>query len=541
MDGSNMAQSREQAFDALKKCAATLIDGDARDFFAAEPDRLDRFVIEAGGLSLDASKQAISSSALDSLIDFAEASHVPKAIAALASGAKLNVTEGRAASHMALRGAGSDQAALELAGTELDRACAFADAVRSGARCGSTGKRFKTILHIGIGGSDLGPRLVYKALKSHDAPVAVRFLASPDPGNFQRICADLDPEETLVFVVSKSFGTAETKANANAARTWLAGSLGENNIAAHLVSSTASPPAAKSFGVPEDSTFVMWDWVGGRYSLWSAVSLSVMCALGPKLFRDLLAGAATMDQHFIDAPLSQNMPVMLALTSFWNRVMREQGSQAVVPFAAPLALVPAWLQQLSMESLGKRVSPTGSDVSISTGAVIWGAEGPNGQHAFFQMLHQGSDAIPADLIAVAKRDGARGQSRMMIANVLAQAEALLKGRSRDDAKAELRAKGVAPEDVERLAPHMVMPGGRPTSLIALDDLDAGRVGALLALYEHSVFVQSVLFNVNAFDQYGVELGKSLASVLEDELETGRIGLHDPSTQHWLTRLSAQRD
>lgn len=536
-----MAQSREQAFDALKKCAGNFNEHDARDFFAAEPDRLDQFVFEAGGLSLDASKQAISSAALDALVGFAEASHVPEAIAALASGARLNVTEDRAASHMALRGAGSDKEALNLATAEMEQACAFAEAVRSGTRRGSTGKRFKTILHIGIGGSDLGPRLVYKALKPHDMPISIRFLASPDPENFQRVSADLDPEETLVFVVSKSFGTAETKANAIAARDWLAAGLGENDIAAHLVSATASPSAAQDFGVPEDSIFSMWDWVGGRYSLWSAVSLSVMCALGPKLFRELLAGAAVMDQHFIKAPLAGNMPVMMALTGFWNRVIRQQGSQAVVPFATPLALVPAWLQQLSMESLGKRVSPTGSDVSISTGAVIWGAEGPNGQHAFFQMLHQGSDAIPADLIAVAKRDGERGQSRMMIANVLAQAEALLKGRSLDDARAELSARGVSAREIERLAPHMVMPGGRPTSLIVLDQLDAGRVGALLALYEHSVFVQSVLFDVNAFDQYGVELGKSLAFVLEDELETGRIGLHDPSTQHWLARLSAQRD
>tara|TARA_R110002072_G_scaffold93904_8_gene207933 strand:+ start:578 stop:2185 length:1608 start_codon:yes stop_codon:yes gene_type:complete len=532
-----MAQSREQAFDALMKQASADATRDARDFLAGEAGRVDRFQVSTAALTADFSKQDMSGEAMAALLAYAEACDLRARVSDLAAGVVVNVTEKRAASHMALRGSGTDDTAITQASAELDRVCEFAASVRDGRRSGATGRRFNTIIHIGIGGSDLGPRLAWKALRPAGADIDIRFLASPDPANFERATRGLDPAETLVFVVSKSFGTAETRLNAQVAREWLAGALGEGAVSAHLVSATASPQAARDFGVPDDAIFEMWDWVGGRYSLWSAVSLSVVCGLGEAVFRSLLAGAAAMDTHFLGEGFERNLPVMMALTAFWNRACRGRDSHGIVPYAAPLALLPAWLQQLSMESLGKRVTPGGEAVTGETGAAIWGAEGPNGQHAFFQMLHQGTSIIPADLIAVAWREGADAPGRMMLANALAQAEALLKGRTRSEAAAELRSKGVGEADAARLAPHLEMPGGRPTTLLVLDRLDAPSVGALLALYEHSVFVQSVLFDVNAFDQYGVELGKTLASVLEDELETGVPGAHDPSTQSWITRLS----
>lgn len=531
-----MDPSREQAFDALQAIAMRERSRDARDFFAAEPDRAQALTAQAAGLTADFSKQALSGGALAALADFARAAGLADAMTALAAGQAVNVTERRAASHMALRGTGHDEAAIRTAREGLDRVFAFAEAIRSGRHAGATGKPIQTILHVGIGGSDLGPRLVYKALLAgRDGPL-VRFLASPDPGALERLTAGLDPAETLVFIVSKSFGTAETRANALAARAWLEAGLGQGNTQNHLAAVSAAPDAAAEFGVPRENVFEMWDWVGGRYSLWSAVSFSVICALGPDKFQALLDGAAALDRHFLETPLERNLPVLMGLTSYWNRACLQRSSQAVVPYASPLALLPAWLQQLSMESLGKRITPDGSLVPGETGAVIWGAEGPNGQHAFFQMLHQGTSIIPADLIAVLERDGNDSHTRMMLANALAQAEALLKGRSLDEAEAELRAKGLAADEAARLAPHLDMPGGRPTTLIALDRLDARSVGALLAAYEHAVFVQSVLFGVNAFDQYGVELGKSLAAALEAELETGAPGAHDPSTQGWLDRL-----
>ncbi|MEE2565936.1 glucose-6-phosphate isomerase [Hyphobacterium marinum] len=534
-----MDSSREQAFDALQRLAADEGSRDARAFFSEETDRVAAFTVRAAGLTADFSKQAVSSTARDRLVDAARASGLADAMTALAGGQPINVTEKRAASHMALRGTGGDVAGIRAAEAELSRVFDFAAAIRSGAHTGATGKPIRTILHIGIGGSDLGPRLVYKALMTGRDGPQIRFLASPDPGTLSRVTRELDPEETLVFIVSKSFGTAETRANALAAKAWLEAGLGGRDPAPHLAAASASPGAAAEFGVPREAVFDMWDWVGGRYSLWSSVSFSVICALGPDRFRELLAGAAELDRHFLEASWDRNLPVLMGLVAYWNRACLNRASQAVVPYAAPLALLPAWLQQLSMESLGKRVTPSGAPVPGETGAVIWGAEGPNGQHAFFQLLHQGTSIIPADLIAVIGRDGPEAHNRMMLANALAQAEALLKGRTAAEARDELLAKGTGEDEADRLAPHLEMPGGRPTSFIALDRLDAHCVGALLALYEHAVFVQSVLYRVNAFDQYGVELGKTLASALETELETGATGAHDPSTQAWLDRLRKQ--
>ncbi|HAQ36767.1 MAG: glucose-6-phosphate isomerase [Maricaulis sp.] len=536
-----MTRLAEQGVSELAGLAREEGAQDARDFFRNEPGRVDALTIRAAGITADFSKQSVSQTCLEALVRFADASGIDEAIANLASGAPVNVTEQRAASHMALRGAGRDESGKAAARSELDRAMRFANALRAGEISGVTGKPLRNILHIGIGGSDLGPRLIAKALGEAGSPVRARFLASPDPDAFAHAVRDFDPAETLVFVVSKSFGTAETKANGAAAREWLEAGLGTKDVSAHLAAASAAPDKAAAFGVPGERVFEMWDWVGGRYSLWSAVSMTVMAVLGEAAFRALLQGAAAMDDHFTASRLDRNMPVVMALAAYWNRVFLGRQSAGLVPYATRLSLLPAWLQQLSMESLGKRTGLAGDEIGGDTGAIIWGAEGPNGQHAFFQLLHQGSTIVPVDIIAVREANGDPVRHRMMLTNALGQAEALLSGRSFETASAELAARSVDPDEIRRLAPHLVMPGGRPTNFLMLDRLDPYCVGGLLALYEHSVFVQSVLFGINAFDQYGVELGKTLASTLERELETGASGIHDPSTMRLLGRVRGDND
>jgi glucose-6-phosphate isomerase len=451
------------------------------------------------------------------------------------SGAKVNVTEDRAAQHVALRGGGRDSAKIEQALDERQRAYAFAEDVRSGRLWSSTGARFRHVLHIGIGGSDLGPRLVYQALAQADDPIGVRFLSSVDPDAFKAATARLDPATTLVFVVSKSFATPETTENFAAALDWLASRLG-GDAGAHLVAATANTAAAVKAGIPEDRLFEMWDWVGGRYSLWSAVSLSVMAAVGAKRFDDLLAGAREMDSHFMEAELHRNLPVLSALIIYWHQSVRNAAGWAVVPYAMRLRLFVGWLQQLSMESLGKRVSAEGDALDGPSGPVVWGGEGPDGQHAFFQLLHQGKAGMPVDIVAFARRsDG--GDQPSLLANAVAQAEALLRGRDAQTVRNELKKKGFTANAIERLVLHKAMPGGRGSTFILAPQLDARTLGALLSFYEHQTYALSVLMGLNAFDQFGVELGKQLASAIEAEIAAGEPGKHDASTLSLLQRIS----
>ncbi|MCW5724660.1 MAG: glucose-6-phosphate isomerase [Maricaulaceae bacterium] len=535
-----MPATREAALAALDALARAEAGKDARDWFAAEPDRAQALAFDAAGLHFDFSKQGFSRKAFDALTDFAEACGLAAKSRDMAAGELVNRTEGRAALHMALRGSGAAADALAQAAAVREQCRAFARAIRARTRRGATGKPISQLIHIGIGGSDLGPRLLVKALaRFADPAVQVRFVASVDPASLNKAIAAFDPETTLVFVVSKSFGTSETLANARAARDWLAGTLGEDAAAKHLAASTANRKAAQAFGVPSDAIFDIWDWVGGRYSIWSSVSLTAQIALGPENFDRFLAGAARMDEHFLTAPAAKNAPAVMALTGFWNRSLLGRQTQAVVPYANRLAIFPAYLQQLVMESAGKRVTAAGHAAGLETGAILWGAEGPNGQHAFFQLLHQGPTIVPADIIAVT--DDAEGDPvriRMLLANALAQAEALLRGRTEAEAEAALVRAGRSEADAARLAPHLVMPGGRPSTMIVLPKLDPESLGALIALYEHMVFAQAVLWDINPFDQWGVELGKTLADALEGEIGTGEAGAHDPSTLALIARVRA---
>ncbi|MEW5684767.1 MAG: glucose-6-phosphate isomerase [Pseudomonadota bacterium] len=526
------------AWAALETAATAARGRRIVGLFDAEPDRLSRLTLEAAGLELDLSKQPWSLADVAVMLDLARVSGVDAARKRLFAGEVVNASEGRPALHMALRApqgadyhADGQPVSHEV---EASRAAmrAFADAVRSGEKQGCTGKPFKAIVHIGIGGSDLGPRLIWEALKPLAPQIELRFAANVDPAELAQALTGLDPAETMVVTVSKTFTTLETLTNAETARAWLRATLGKASDS-HLVAVSAAPDKAQAFGVPADQVFGFWDWVGGRYSIWSAVGLSCAVALGFDVFERLHAGAATLDSHFRSAPLERNAPVMLALAHVFNRNGLGRPIRAVVPYAQRLRLFAAFLQQLEMESNGKRVTADGAPVAHATAASVFGDAGTNGQHAFFQLLHQGTDVVPIDILAV--REGSEGDpsaQRKLLANAVAQAEALLVGRSEGEVRAELAGR----PDADTLAPQRTFPGDRPSTFLLLDRLDPERLGALIALYEHKTFVEGVLWGINSFDQWGVELGKTLATRVLGELQGGSAGHHDPSTAALIARL-----
>ena len=480
------------------------------DLFAAEPDRLQRLTLDAAGLHLDFSKQAWSRAGFEAVLSWARAAEVETKRAALFAGEAVNVTEGRAALHTALRARDGEPQRDEVLKSRAAMR-AFSEGVRSGRIAAADGKPFSHILHIGIGGSDLGPRLIWEALKPLTPGIGLSFAANVDPAEIAAALAPLDASRTLVIVVSKTFTTAETMANARAARAWLEARLGEPDTKKHLAAVSTNLEATAAFGIPAERVFGFRDWVGGRFSVWSAVGLSVATALGWEAFEHFLAGAAAMDRHFATAPLECNAPVLLALSNIYNRNGLDRRARAVVPYAQRLRLLPAFLQQLEMDSNGK-------PADRSTAGVVFGDAGTNGQHAFFQMLHQGTDIIPVEFIAVRHAsEGPPEQQAMLLANCLAQAEALMVGA---------KAKKL----------HRRFDGNRPSSLILLDRLDPASLGALIALYEHKVFVEGAVWGINSFDQWGVELGKALAGKILGELGSGGAGRHDPSTAALIERV-----
>jgi len=508
----------------------------------ADPARLQRFVAEACGLRLDLTRQLFDPDELDLLLWLIEDREVMEQAEAMFSGEHVNGTEDRAALHTALRAPAGTE--LTVDGLNVDEAVQaglakmeqFAHGMRSGERCGSTGERFTTVVNLGIGGSDLGPRMAAAALRPFTSPdLDVRFVSNVDPTDLDEALAGLDPATTLFVVCSKTFTTLETITNARAARAWLVAALGEDAIPAHMVAVSTASDKVTEFGIDaEAGMFGFWDWVGGRYSVGSAVGLSLMLAIGPQNFRDFLAGMHGMDNHFRTAPADRNLPVLLALSWLWNGSLAEHETHAVIPYANDLRLLPAWLQQLDMESNGKSVRVDGSAVDVNTGTVVWGQAGTDGQHAFHQLLHQGTRTVPCDLIGFAKSvDPAnqRGQD-LLVANLVAQAEALSIGRNE---------KQTAANGDADLAVHRKFQGGRPVNVIIAKQLDPTTLGALVALYEHKVFVEAVIWGINPFDQYGVELGKELAGVITPELEGQAQGDHDPATKDLIAAIRSLRD
>jgi len=512
-----------------------------RDLFARDPGRGDRLCAEAAGIHLDYSKQRLTDETVRLLLELAVERGVPGRLEAMFSGAHVNVTEDRPALHTALRL--PRDATLVADGRDvvpdvhevLDRMAAFCEAVRSGAWAGATGRQIRTVVNIGIGGSHLGPTMAHEALRAYADGPAVRFVSNVDPTDLTESIRDLDPAETLFVVCSKTFTTEETMANAHAARGWLVAALGGDDVVArHVVAVSTNLEAVTAFGIDPSHTFGFWDWVGGRYSLSSAIGLSTMLAVGPERFHELLAGLHAVDVHTRTAPPARNLPVLMGLIAAWNGLLGAR-SAAVLPYDHYLRLFPAYLQQLAMESNGKSVTLTGAPVDGDTSPVLWGEQGTNGQHSFFQLLHQGTVVVPCDLIAFLQPLNPIGrQHDLLVANLIAQGEALAFGRTPE----EVRAAGVP----EALVPHRAFPGNRPTSTLVLERLTPYSLGTLVALYEHAVVVQGAIWDVNSFDQWGVELGKELAQRIAPELlaKAEPAFDHDASTNALIRRYRAAR-
>lgn len=517
-------------FDDLGKLADTMLP--IEKLFDKETDRLGRFVMSEGPLRADFSKQAVSGEALDALLDMAAKCDLEEWRAKLFAGEAVNTSEGRAVLHMALRGVGGSTAVQKEVSAMRQRMADYADQIRSEGK-------IKNIVHIGIGGSDLGPRLMADGFEaSAEQSLVLRFAENVDGASINDAVEGLDPAETLVIIVSKSFGTQETKMNGEAARAWLTEGLGATS-GNHMLAVTANRTRAIDFGIREENIFDFWDWVGGRYSVWSAVGLSLQIAYGPDVFSEFLDGAAAMDQHFRDQPLQENLPVMMALIGIWNRNVLNYASLAVIPYSRRIRKLAAFLQQLEMESNGKQITRDGEETGL-TCPIIWGDEGTNGQHAFFQWLHQGPSegkygGAPVDFVAVLKDHENRPEHHMaLLANCFAQSEALMLGKDESQVRKELGNR----DDIDSLAPQKTFPGNRPSTTLTLEELSPFALGHLIALYEHKVFVQGVIWNVNSFDQWGVELGKVLASTILEEMKSGKAGNHDASTKALMNLVSS---
>ena len=525
-------------WQSVQSHATRLRDVPLRKLFADEPGRAERFSLEAAGVFLDYSKHRIDAPALGALLALATARGVRERTEALFTGAPINVTEGRSVLHVALRAPAG--ASIVVDGTNvvpevqavLARMADFAERVRSGAWTGHTGKRIRRVINIGIGGSDLGPAMAYLALRSaSDRALELRFVSNIDATDFAEAVRDANAEETLFIVCSKTFTTLETLENAKTARAWCVKALGdERAVAKHFVAVSTNGAEVAKFGIDTANMFGFWDWVGGRYSVDSAIGLSLMVAIGAAGFRDFLSGFREMDEHFRSAPFERNLPVLMALLGIWYDNFFGAQTYAVLPYDQYLARLPAYLQQLDMESNGKRVDLDGRPVSYETGPIVWGEPGTNGQHAFYQLIHQGTKLIPCDFIGFLESHNPIGKHHdLLMANLFAQSEALAFGKTAD----EVRAEGVKPE----LVSHRTFPGNRPSSTLLLERLTPAALGRLIALYEHKVFVQGTIWNINSFDQWGVELGKVLAKRIAAEIESDAAPslTHDGSTNALLRR------
>ena len=516
---------------------------DLRRMFAEDPTRVERLTFAAGDLEVDLSKNLVTDEILSGLVAVARRAGLPERIEELFGGAHINVTEDRAVLHPALRSDPGDrftvngQDVVTDVHDVIERMATFADGVRAGTWQGHTGQRIHHVVNIGIGGSDLGPAMAYRALRPYVHPdIDAHFVSNIDPADLAAVLEVVDPATTLFIVASKTFTTLETLSNAHTARTWLIDRLGdETAVARHFVAVSTNAQEVSAFGIDPTNMFGFWDWVGGRYSMDSAIGLSLMIAVGPPAFREMLSGFRAIDNHLRTIPLERNVPVLLGLIGVWYRNLLGYPTHAVLPYSQDLDRFAAYLQQLDMESNGKQVRLDGTPVDIDTGPIVWGEPGTNGQHAFYQLLHQGTTVVPADLIGFLEpADDLGGQHDVLMGNLFAQAEALAFGKT----AAEVAAAGVAPE----LVPHRTFPGNRPTSVILAPKLTPSVLGQLVALYEHKVLTQGVIWGINSFDQWGVELGKVLATTIIDELTSEALPdlAHDASTNALIRRYRTAR-
>lgn len=520
------------------------------DLFAQDSDRFDKFSIELPKLLLDYSKNLIDGETMDTLFSLAKESKVLEWREKMFIGAKINKTEDRAVLHTALRRKSTEPLIVDGENitvgvkAQLEKMEEFVNRVREGKWLGYSGKRITDIVNIGVGGSNLGPQMVTEALKHYsDHSVNVHYVSNVDGAQIVETLRPLEPGKVLFIVSSKTFTTTETMTNARTAINWLtASSFDENAVGKHFVAVTANKANAMSFGIKEENVFGMWDWVGGRFSLWSAIGLAIALDLGFDKFIELLEGANEMDEHFQNAPLEQNMPAIMALLSVWNTTFLGARSQAILPYDQTLHMLSAYLQQAEMESNGKSVSWNGDEVDYATVPSIWGELGINGQHAFYQYLHQSNNVVPADFIgSVASVTPVKGHHETLMSNFFAQTQALMTGVNEEQVRADLKAKGRTADYIDQVAPHKVHKGNRPTNTILLKRIDPKTLGNLIALYEHKIFVQGIVLQICSFDQWGVELGKGLAENIHKELESGEISAdHDCSTLNLMNYYNASK-
>ncbi|HXO48301.1 MAG TPA: glucose-6-phosphate isomerase, partial [Mycobacterium sp.] len=519
--------SATSAWKALGKHHDQIVGTHLREFFAEDPDRGREFNITVGDLYIDYSKHRINRETLKLLTDLARAAELEQRRDEMFSGVHINISENRAVLHTALRLPRDaklivdGQNVVEDVHSVLDAMGDFTDRLRSGEWTGATGKRISTVVNIGIGGSDLGPVMVYQALRHYaDAGISARFVSNVDPADLVAKLADLDPATTLFIIASKTFTTLETLTNATAARRWLTDALGDDAVAKHFVAVSTNKKLVDEFGIDTHNMFGFWDWVGGRYSMDSAIGLSTMLAIGPAHFGEMLGGFHAMDEHFRTSPYERNLPVLMGLLSVWYANFFGAQTVGVMPYAQYLKRFPAYLQQLAMESNGKHVTLQGVPVDYNTGAIYWGEPGTNGQHSFYQLIHQGTRLIPVDFIGFARSlNPLRDHHDLLTSNVFAQAEALAFGKGEE----EVRAEGTP----EAVIPHRVMQGNRPSSVLFAERLTPHVLGSLVALYEHSVFTQGVVWGIDSFDQWGVELGKAMAKRIVPEL----VSDSEPELEH----------
>lgn len=529
------------AFQALQAHHATAVQWHLRDLFAQQPDRFERMHVRAAWLLLDYSKNRLNADTLDLLLSLARERDVEALREAMFSGEKINFTEQRAVLHTALRAPADDRTAqvdgqpvAQEVHAVLQHIRAFSERVRSGQWRGYTGREITDIVNIGIGGSFLGPQMVCTALRDYrHARLTAHFVSNVDGHDLDEVLARIDPETTLFIVASKTFTTQETMLNAKSARAWFLQHGKSEDLAKHFVAVSTNAKEVSAFGIDTENMFPFWDWVGGRYSVWSAIGLPIALLIGYDNFAQFLAGAHAMDRHFREAPLESNMPVIQALVGIWNRNFLDSASLTIAPYHQWLRFFPAYLQQLDMESNGKRITRDGTPVSVQTCPAIWGDVGTNGQHAYFQLLHQGTDITPIDFIAVLKPSHTIAEHQeALLANCFAQSEAFMRGKDADEVRADLQAQGVPEAELAALIPHKTFDGNRPSNTLLLPELSPHALGAMIALYEHKTFVQGAIWGINSFDQWGVELGKVLAKTILAELKSGTApdaARHDAST------------
>ena len=539
-----------KSWQNLKRHHAKIKKVHMKTLFAADPHRFDQFSIRLNDLLIDYSKNRITAETIRLLIALAKECRLPAAIDSLFGGERINETENRAVLHTALRNRKNTPVVVD--GNEvmpevnavLTKMKDFSTRVISGAWQGYTGKKITDLVNIGIGGSDLGPSMVTQALKPYAKEgLAVHFVSNIDATHLTETLKPLNAETTLFLIASKTFTTQETMTNAFSARQWFLNKAGDPaNVARHFVAISTNAPAVKKFGIDKDNMFVFWDWVGGRYSLWSAIGLSIACYIGFENFIELLQGAFEMDQHFKTAPFESNIPVILALIGIWYNNFFEAQTEAVLPYDQYLQRFPAYFQQASMESNGKSIDRNGEKIDYQTGPVIWGEPGTNGQHAFYQLIHQGTKLIPADFLAPAISHNPLGEHhQILLSNFFAQTEALLNGKNQDAVTAELKKAGKTEKEIQKLLPHKLFEGNRPTNSILFKKLTPRVLGSLIAMYEHKIFVQGVIWNIFSFDQWGVELGKQLAGKILPELADDKpVNTHDSSTNGLINAYKQMR-